>query len=116
MTAHPDIQLVALRSLAAVGAPESFPVLRDRLHAVVQGESPSPPLQALQAAMVSFDLACVPALLPSLRHANRQIRLHATEILRTMVCREAARQPRLTLTAEVAYPADGGIVVDRARG
>ena len=101
---HPDIQLVALRSLAALGAPESFPVLRERLHAVVQGESPSPPLQALQAAMVSFDLTCVPALLPSLRHPDRQIRLHATEILRTMVRREAARQPGFTLTAELLTP------------
>ena len=39
---HPDIQLVALRSLAALGAPESFPVLRERLHAVVQGNSTIP--------------------------------------------------------------------------
>src|SRR5208283_3530564 len=42
---HPDIQLVALRSLAALGAPEGFHVLRERLHAVVQGESSSPPMQ-----------------------------------------------------------------------
>jgi HEAT repeat protein len=98
---HPDIQLVALRSLAALGSPESFPVLRERLHALVEGKTNSPPLQALQAAMVSFDLTCAPALLPSLRHPNRQIRLHGTEILRTMVCREAARQPGLVLTAEL---------------
>ncbi len=99
--AHPDIQLVALRSLAAVGAPEGFHVLRDRLHAVVQGESSSPPIQSLLAAMASFDLACLPALLPSLCHANRQIRLHATEILQTMVCREAVRQPCFTLTEKL---------------
>ena len=101
---HPDIQLVALRSLAAMGAPESFPVLRERLHAVAQGKSSSPPLRRLQAAMVSFDLTCLPALLPSLRHADRHIRLRATEILRTMVCREAARQPRLALTQELLTP------------
>jgi HEAT repeat protein len=101
---HPDIQLVALRSLAALGAPESFPVLRDRLHAVVEGKTTSPPWQGLQAALVSFDLTCVPALLPSLRHPDRQIRLHGTEILRTMVCREAARQPGLALTPELLAP------------
>jgi hypothetical protein len=101
---HPDIQLVALRSLAALGAPESFPVLRERLHAVVQGKSASPPLQGLQAAMVSFDLTCAPALLPSLRHPDRQIRLHGAEILRTMVCREAARQPGFALPPGLLTP------------
>jgi HEAT repeat protein len=101
---HPDIQLVALRSLAALGAPEGFHVLRERLHAVVQGESTSPPTQSLLAAMASFDLACLPALLPSLCHANRQIRLHATEILQTMVCREAVRHPCFTLTEKLLTP------------
>ncbi len=101
---HPDIQLVALRSLAALGAPESFPVLRDRLQAVIQGKTPSPPLQALQVAIASFDLTCGPGLLLSLRHPDRQIRLCATEILRTMVRREAARQPRLALTPELLSP------------
>jgi hypothetical protein len=101
---HADIQLVALRSLAALGAPESFPVLRERLHAVVLGKTPSPPLQVLQSAMVSFDLTCVPDLLPSLCHADRQVRLHATEILQTMACREAARQPPIALTRELLPP------------
>jgi HEAT repeat protein len=91
---HADIQLVALRSLAAIGAPGSFEILQERLHAVVQGKSPSPPLQSLQIAMAGFDLACAPVLLPSLRHTDRQIRLQGTEILRAMVCREAGSQPR----------------------
>ena len=98
---HRDIQLVALQSLAALGAPEGFDVLRERLHAVVQGESSSPPLQSLLAAMTSFNLRCVPALLPSLCHWNRQIRLHTTEVLRMMVCREAVRQPSFSLTEEL---------------
>jgi HEAT repeat protein len=101
---HHDIQLLALRSLAAIGAPESFPVLRERLHAAVQGDCRYLPLQGLRSAMVSFDLDCAPALLPSLRHADRQIRLHAIEILRTMVCREAARRPGFTLTAALFTP------------
>ncbi|MFZ0959733.1 MAG: HEAT repeat domain-containing protein [Terriglobia bacterium] len=102
---HADIQLVALRSLAALGAPESFPMLREMLHAVVLGETTSPPLRGLQAAMVCYDLACAPALLPSLRHEHRQIRAHAIEILRMMVCREAARHPNSTLTPESLPPA-----------
>jgi HEAT repeat protein len=101
---HADIQLVALRSLAALGALEGFHVLRERLHAVVQRESSSPPMQSLLAAMASFDLACLPALLPSLCHENRQIRLHATEILQTMVCREAVRHPCFTLTEKLLTP------------
>jgi HEAT repeat protein len=101
---HPDIQSVALRSLAAIAAPESFPALRERLHAVAQGKSPAPPLRALQAAMASFELNCLPALLPSLRHPDRQVRLRAMEILRTMVCREAARQPDATLPPQLLTP------------
>lgn len=101
---HADIQSVALRSLAALGAPESFPVLREWLHAVAQGKALSPPLQGLQAAMVSYDLDCVPALLPSLRHPDCQIRMHATEILRTMVRRNAARPQGFTLTPELVTP------------
>jgi HEAT repeat protein len=98
---HRDIQLVAVQSLSALRAPEGFDVLRERLHAVVQGEASSPPLQSLLAAMTSFDLRCVPALLPSLSHWNRQVRLHTTEILRMMVCREAVRQPSFSLTKEL---------------
>ena len=101
---HPEVQVVALRALAALGAPECFPFLRERLHAVVQGHLTSPPVHGLQAAMVSFDLTCAPALLPSLRHADRQIRLYATEILRAMIHREEVRQPRLTLTQELLTP------------
>jgi hypothetical protein len=101
---HPDIQLVALRSLATMGVPESFPVLRDWLHAAVKGNPSSPPLQGLQTAMVSFNLTCLPALLPSLRHGDRHIRLRATQILRTIVRREAANQPHLPLTQELLTP------------
>jgi len=98
---HVDIQEVALRSLAALGAPESFPALCNRLHTAAQSKSPAPPLQGLQAAMVDFSLACVPALLPSLRHPDFRVRMRATEILKTMICRQAARQPGFTLRSEV---------------
>jgi len=101
---YPEVQFVALRALAALGAPESFPALRDRLHEVAEGESTSPSLQGLKAAMAGFDLTCVLDLLPSLRHPNRQIRMHAIEILRTMVRREAGRRPGLTLTPKLLTP------------
>jgi hypothetical protein len=101
---HPDIQLVALRSLASLGAPDSFPALRDRLHAVVEGACSCPPRLALSCALASFDLSCLPALLPSLRHSNRQIRLHAAEILRAMICREADRPPGRAITQEILTP------------
>lgn len=101
---HADIQLVALRSLAELGAVEGFHVLRERIHAVVLGEASSPPVPSLLAAMASFDLTCAPDLLPSLSHSNRQIRLHTTEVLRMMVCREAVRQPHFNLTEELITP------------
>ena len=92
---------MALRALAGLGAPESFPALRERLHAVVLGTALSPPLPGLQAALVSFGLDCVPALLPSLGHENRSIRLHAAEVLRTIVCRDAPRNARGAPTLEL---------------
>jgi HEAT repeat protein len=54
--------------------------------------------------MASFDLACAPALVPSLRHGDGNVRLQGTEILRMIVSREAAFQPHLTLTAELLSP------------
>ena len=114
---HLDIQLVALRSLAAMGVPESFAVLRERLHAAVQGEPTPLPWMTLLCALASFDVSCAPALSPSLCHPHPQIRLHAIEILRTMACREAARQAGFTLTAELLTPTMvewllGGLAVD----
>ncbi len=102
---HRDIQLVALRSLAAIGARESFPELRERLQSVVQGTASSPPLQGLQAAMAGFDLDCAAALMPSLLHPHRSVRFAGAEILRTMVYRHAAQNPGLILTPELISPA-----------
>ena len=101
---HLDIRLAALRALAAMGVADSFPVLRDRLQAVAQGKSVALSMRGLQAAMVAFDLRCLPALLPILRHTDRRVRLRATEILWAMVLREAARQPRVALSQEILSP------------
>jgi len=100
-----DIRSVALRSLATIRAPGSFRVLVGRLHAVVLGESASPSPRALKAALASFDLTCSAELLPSLRHAHRRIRIFATDILRVMVCRDAALDSDFLLGSEVCIPA-----------
>ncbi len=102
---HVDIQLVALRSLAAMGAPESFPVLNERLQSVVQGTASSPPRQGLQAAMAGFGLDCAAGLMPSLLHPNRSVRFAGAEILRTMVYRHAAQNPEFTLNPGLISPA-----------
>jgi len=110
---HRDIQWVALRSLGAIRAPESFPALRERLHAAVREGRHSPPLPGLQAAMVSFDLSCAHELLPLLRQSDSQVRRHAMEILRNMVYRKATGQHRLTLTKQLLTPPMVNLLVER---
>ena len=99
-----DIQSVALRSLATIRAPGSFPALVGRVHAVVLGKSASPSPRALKAALACFDLTCSAALLSSLRHPHRRIRILATDILRVMVCRDAALESDFLLRPEVCSP------------
>jgi HEAT repeat protein len=101
---HPDIQAVALRALANVGAAESFPALAARLNAAVLGKSASPSPRTLRAALASFDLACSTALMSSLRHPHRRVRSLATSVLLVMVRREAARDPYFLLRPEVCSP------------
>lgn len=101
---HLDIQLVALRSLAAINAEESFPVLGERLQAVILGTVQFPPLQGLRAAMVSFELSCASSLMPLLLHPHRIVRHYAADILRTMVYHQAARRPDFGLTSEIITP------------
>ena len=52
--AHSDIQCVALRSLASIGARDSFPVLVERLREVVLGDLTAPPLKVLQSTLACF--------------------------------------------------------------
>jgi HEAT repeat protein len=87
---HPDVQAVALRSLAAIQEPQSFPGLVERLHAAVLGNSPLISPRAFAAALASFPLSQVLGLLPSLRHPHARIRSLATDILREMVKRQVA--------------------------
>jgi HEAT repeat protein len=108
---HPDIQSVALRALATIRAPGSFPALVERLRAVVLGKSASPSPRTLKAALACFDLTCSAALLSSLRHPHRRIRILATDSLRVMVCRKAALESDFLLRPEVCSPAIAEILL-----
>lgn len=110
---HRDIQLVALRSLAAVGAVESFPILRERLREAVAGKRTAPPVAGLLAAMAGFDLRCAAALRPLLHHPDHALRLQAAEVLRTMVWREAHLRPQRILTEALLTPEVMELVLTR---
>ncbi len=87
---HPDVQQVALGSLAALRQPQSFPTLLDRMdQAVAQAHSPLS-LHSLKAAMASFPLSLSLQLLPALRHPHPHVRSAAVEILREMAKHEPA--------------------------
>ncbi len=87
---HPDVQQVALRSLAALRQPQSFPTLLDRMDKVVTANHSRLSLHSLKAAMARFPLSQALQLLPALRHPHPRVRSAAAEILREMAKREPA--------------------------
>ena len=101
---QPDIQSVALSALGAIRASASFPLLMERLQAVVLGQVATPPLRTLQTTLARFDLSINSDLLPALRHSQRQIRFLAIDLLRLIVRRETAHDPELLLTRENFSP------------
>jgi len=82
---HPDVQQVALRSLAALREPQSFPALFDRMDKAVMQNHSRLSLHSLKAAMAKFPLSQALQLLPGLRHPHPRVRSAAVEILREMV-------------------------------
>jgi hypothetical protein len=92
---HPDVQQVALRSLAALREPQSFPALLERMHQAVTENHSGLSLHSLKAAMAKFPLAQAPQLLPALRHPHPRVRSAAAEILREMAKSEPAGKPAL---------------------
>ncbi len=94
---NPDLQVVAVRSLAAIRHPGSFPALVDRLQKVVLDTAPVLSVRTLKSALVSFPLQSAQELLASLRHPNPRVRFLATDIVREMVEREAAGHPDFSL-------------------
>jgi HEAT repeat protein len=90
---HSDVQQVALRSLAALREPRSFPVLLDRMDKAATENHSRLSLHSLKAAMARFPVAQAPQLLPSLRHPHPRVRAAAAEILREMAkCEPAGKQ------------------------
>jgi hypothetical protein len=81
---HPDVQQVALRSLAALREPQSFPALLDRMDNTVTENHSRLSLHSLKEAMARFPLSQAPQLLPLLRHPHPRVRAAAAEILREM--------------------------------
>ena len=92
---HPNVQQVALRSLAAIREPRSFPALLDRMHKAVTENRSRLSLYSLKVAMAKFPLSQAPQLLPSLRHPHPRVRSAAAEILREMAKSEPAGKPAL---------------------
>src|SRR5208337_645200 len=92
---HPDVQQVALRSLAAIREPQSFPALVDRMHKAVTEDHSHLSLYSLKVAMAKFPLSQAHQLLPSLRHPHARVRSAAAEILREMAKSEPAGKPAL---------------------
>ena len=87
---NPDIQMVAVRALAAIHHPGSFLPLAEQLHKAVLESTPNLSVRALKTALVSFPLRSARHLKPSLRHPEPRIRFLATDIIREMVEREAS--------------------------
>jgi len=100
---HPDVQAVAVRSLAAIQEPDSFAPLVTRLHAVVLRPS-TLSLRAVKTALVSFPLKQTVGLIPSLNHPNRRIRFLATDIIREIVERHAGWEEEFVLDTKVFPP------------
>jgi len=102
---HPDVQAVAVRSLAAIQEPESFTALVARMHEIVLKPSTNLSLRTVKTALVSFPLNQMIALLPSLRHSHRRIRFLACDIIREVVERQAAWEEGFELDAK-NFPKD----------
>lgn len=98
---HPDVQSVAARSLAAIGEPESFGPLLERLQAIVSRPSAVLSLRSVKSALVSFPLKEAQRLAPSLRHQHPRVRFLAVDIIREMAEREAALDEDFALDSSV---------------
>jgi HEAT repeat protein len=100
---HRDVQTVALRSLASIGEPQSFPALVRQLRAAVAAQKPRLSEHALKSALSRFPLNVAGQLLPLLQDSNPRLRTLALQILREMLAGEAARQKRALLAANLSF-------------
>ncbi|MGH9435527.1 MAG: HEAT repeat domain-containing protein, partial [Terriglobia bacterium] len=89
---HPDVQGVALRSLAAMGVPESFPVLVERLRDTLGAPESALSERSWRAALGRFPVQVGGALLPLLQSTNPKLRSLAADILVEMLSSATARR------------------------
>ncbi|MGH9451513.1 MAG: HEAT repeat domain-containing protein, partial [Terriglobia bacterium] len=89
---HPDVQGVALRSLAAIGEPESFPVLVERLRATLGASESVLSERSWRAALGHFPVQMGGALLPLLQGTNPKLRSLAADVLVEMLSSATARR------------------------
>jgi HEAT repeat protein len=101
---HSDVQGAALRSLAAIRDPQSFPPLVLRLHEVILSQATHLSLRSIKTALLSFPLSRAPELVDSLRHKNGRIRFFATDIIREMVERERGANEGFILESKLFPP------------
>lgn len=94
---NPDLQLVAIRALAAIQHPGGFSALVKRLQGVVLEPTPAISIRPLKSALVKFPLENANELLASLHHRNSRIRYLATDIIREMTERQATGDPNFLL-------------------
>jgi HEAT repeat protein len=95
--ANPDIQMVVVRSLAAIHHPGSFLPLVEQLQRAVLDPNSNLSVRTLKSALVSFSLQSAGKLRDSLRHTNSRIRFLATDVIREIVEREASGNPEFRL-------------------
>jgi HEAT repeat protein len=98
---HPDVQSVAARALAAIGEPESFVPLLERIKEIVLHPSNKISLRSAKSALVSFPLKEAHRLLPAMKHEHPRVRFLAVDILREMVEHEAALNEDFVLDASM---------------
>lgn len=102
---HPDVQSAALRALAAIAEPASFPALVEALHEVVLKPQLPLSLRSVKTALIGFPLFQSTGLIASLDHTHPRIRFLATDIIREMVERDAAAFEDFVL-APPSFPAE----------
>ena len=88
---HRDVQEVCLRNLGQLGDPAVLPVLVEEMIEVVEGRSQQS-LRNVKTSLVQFSLDHVGALRPLLEHPHRRVRFLATDIIREISERHAAKE------------------------
>lgn len=82
---HQDVRSAALRSLAAIGEPQSFALLVEQLRDAATQPEPKLSERDLRAALAQFSLRLSVHLLPLLGGANAKLRKLAADVLIQML-------------------------------